>query len=144
MLFTLSCQNVKADPSSFAQLTHCFHIKYCQRSTPNRINTEFIDLKSNKMDVLLTYDWWIALLDRFGIFYCPPTKLRKGNVFSRVCLSVCLSPGGPHVTIIHYALDFTIQNPPLYRNPSPALALPHPHAGTTSPGFSLNSPASDI
>ena len=56
MLFTLSCQNVKADPSSFTQLTHCFHIKYRQLSTPNRINTESIDLKSNKMDVLLTYD----------------------------------------------------------------------------------------
>ena len=28
-------------------------------------------------------------------FYSPPTKLQESNVFSHVCLSVCLSTGGP-------------------------------------------------
>ena len=37
----------------------------------------------------------------------PPTKLREGNVFSRVCLSVHV--GDSHVTITHDALDLTTQ-----------------------------------
>ena len=48
--------------------------------------------------------------------YRPPTKLREGNVFSRVCPSVSHSVGGegrgPHVTITHDILDLTIQGPP--------------------------------
>ena len=35
-------------------------------------------------------------------YYHPPTKLREGNVFSRVCLSFCSQGvGGPHVTTTH-------------------------------------------
>ena len=41
--------------------------------------------------------------------YCPLTKLREGNVFTCVCLSV---HGGPHVTITYDALDLTLQPPP--------------------------------
>ena len=44
-------------------------------------------------------------------FYCPPTKLRQGRVFGRVCLSVC-SQGDPHVTIPHDAFDLTIEGHP--------------------------------
>ena len=47
---------------------------------------------------------------RKGNIYRQPTKLREGNVFSRVCPSVCLSNGrvgGPHVIITHDALDLT-------------------------------------
>ena len=33
-------------------------------------------------------------------YYCPPTKLWRGNVFTGV---------GPHITIIHGALDLTVQ-----------------------------------
>ena len=36
------------------------------------------------------------------ISYHPPTKLREGNVFTGVCLSVHRK-GGPHVTITHAA-----------------------------------------
>ena len=50
------------------------------------------------------------------IYYSLPTKLRKGNVFSRACLSVILPTGGSHVTITHNALDLTLQ-----------LAPPQPH-----------------
>ena len=45
-------------------------------------------------------------------FYRLSTKLRKSNVFSRVCLSVCLTKGSPHVTITHDTLDLTTQGPP--------------------------------
>ena len=45
-------------------------------------------------------------------FYRLSTKLRKGNVFSRVCLSVSLTKGSPHVTITHDTLDLTTQGPP--------------------------------
>ena len=44
------------------------------------------------------------------IFCRPPTKLRIGNVFSRVCMSVCSQ--GSHVTITHDTLDVTIQGSP--------------------------------
>ena len=44
-------------------------------------------------------------------FYCPPTKLREGDVFSRVCLSV--HRGRSYVTITHDALDLT-PPPPRY------------------------------
>ena len=48
-------------------------------------------------------------------YYCPPTKLREGNVFTLVCLFT----GGFHVTItmIHWAS--------LYRAPSPAPSPRH-------------------
>ena len=49
-------------------------------------------------------------------FYCPPAKLRESNVFSHMCLSVCLfTGGGACVTITHDTLDFTI--PYLYKAP---------------------------
>ena len=39
----------------------------------------------------------------YFLFYCPPTKLQEGNIFSHVCLSVCLK-GGPvwPLTIMHW------------------------------------------
>ena len=43
-------------------------------------------------------------------FFRPPTKLQEGNVFNRVCLSVC--PQGSHVTNDHNALDLTVEGPP--------------------------------
>ena len=53
----------------------------------------------------------VLLLMKFDFFsYRPPTKLWEGNVFSHVCLSI---HGGSHVTIIHDALDFTIQVSPI-------------------------------
>ena len=42
-------------------------------------------------------------------FYRPPSKLREGNVFSRVCLSI--HRGGSLATITHDALDLTVQGP---------------------------------
>ena len=54
----------------------------------------------------------------FKNIYHPPTKLRKGNVFSRVCPSVIPSMGGPHVTITHDALDLIVQ-PPHIRHGDP-------------------------
>ena len=43
-------------------------------------------------------------------FYCPPTKLREGNVFTGVCHYVQLG-GGPHMTITHDVLNLTLQTP---------------------------------
>ena len=61
------------------------------------------------------------------LYYCLPTRLREGNVFSRVCLS--------HVTIAHKALDLTIQGP--HPRPWPwrlPWATPQPlHVQTCSP-----------
>ena len=48
-------------------------------------------------------------------YYRPPMKLREGNVFSHVCQST--GGGGSHVTIIHDALDLTVQG-----SPGPTLA----------------------
>ena len=50
-----------------------------------------------------------AFLDWLFCYYCLPTKLREGNVFSRVCPSVILSNKGSHVTITRDALDLTVQ-----------------------------------
>ena len=49
--------------------------------------------------------------------YHSLTKLREGNVFTRVCLSCCVQ-GWPHVTITDDALNLTIQPllPPTPRN----------------------------
>ena len=49
-------------------------------------------------------------------FYRPPTKLWEGNIL-HVCLSVCLSTGGPNVTITQDVLNLTVQ-------PSPVLPPP--------------------
>ena len=46
----------------------------------------------------------------FLYFHRPPTKLWEGNVFNRVRLSVHRG-GGPHVTIIHKALNLTDPHP---------------------------------
>ena len=43
---------------------------------------------------------------RVMIDYQPPTKLREGNIFTRVCLSVHW--GGPHETITYDTLDLTV------------------------------------
>ena len=46
--------------------------------------------------------------------YHPPTKLREGNVFSSVCLSVSHSAhrSGSQMTITHDVLDLTVQGLP--------------------------------
>ena len=45
--------------------------------------------------------------------YRPTTKLREGNVISRVCLSIILSVGGEGgvQSNRHHALDFTTEDP---------------------------------
>ena len=62
--------------------------------------------------------------------FFPPTKLREGNVFSRVSLSVCLSTG-EDVTINHDALDLTVQGPP------PPSCTPRHGTSPRLPGTSL-------
>ena len=54
--------------------------------------------------------------------YRPPTKLWEGSVFTGVCHSV---HGGPHVTIIHDALDLTVQAP-LSNRPETQSPVPPP------------------
>ena len=44
--------------------------------------------------------------------YRPPTKLREGNVFSRVYQSFYSGGGESHVTNTHNALDLTVQQAP--------------------------------
>ena len=51
-----------------------------------------------------------------------PKVLLESNVFSLVCLSVCLSTGGSHVTITYDTSDLTVQGPQ-YRTPSPPRQL---------------------
>ena len=53
----------------------------------------------------------IILLARSFLFhyYRPPTRLREGNVFSRVCHSVHRGGGGSPCDITHGALDLTVQ-----------------------------------
>ena len=44
--------------------------------------------------------------------YSPSMKLWEGNVLADVCLSVHSGgEGGPNVTIIHDALNLTVQSP---------------------------------
>ena len=66
-------------------------------------------------------------------YYRSLMKLREGNVFSRVFLSVSLSTEGYHVTITHDELNLTVQPPFLYKalaplpfvqGPGPPLPLP--------------------
>ena len=81
------------------------------------------------------------LVFRFTInkyHYRPPTKLLEGNVFSRVCLVILFIGGeGPHVTIIHDALDITVQaNPP----PPPTWDMETP----PGPPPAMGPPASDM
>ena len=45
----------------------------------------------------------------FACSYCPPTKLRKGNVFSRVCPSFCPQGTGGGSSMSNDVLDITIQ-----------------------------------
>ena len=35
--------------------------------------------------------------------------VREGNVFTRVCLSICSTPGGSHVNFAHDALGHSIE-----------------------------------
>ena len=61
-------------------------------------------------------------------------KLRGGNVFSRVYLSVilsvyvCVGGLGSHVTTTHDAMDLTIQGPP-YTGIQPHLPVQDPNLG---------------
>ena len=56
--------------------------------------------------------------------YRPPTKLREGNVFIPVYLSV---HRGSHVTIAHDALDITVQGTPSPLPTIQAPSQPQPH-----------------
>ena len=68
----------------------------------------------------------------FKNIYHPPTKLRKGNVFSRVCPSVIPSMGGPHVTITHDALDLIVSPPTSdMGTPSPDIRSGYPFLVTS-------------
>ena len=44
-----------------------------------------------------------------SINYLPPKKVWESNIFSRVCLSVCLSTG-VFMTITHDAMGLTVQD----------------------------------
>ena len=57
--------------------------------------------------------WLIENLDvrRCKYYYCSPTQLWEGNVFSRVCLSVILSTRWTYVTISYDELDLTTKGP---------------------------------
>ena len=70
--------------------------------------------------------------------YRPPTKLREGNVFTRV-LSVILftGDGGPNVSITYDALDLTIERPP---SPNPSSG----HRTSLYRDTACPTPASDI
>ena len=37
----------------------------------------------------------------FFFYYCPPTKLREGNVFSGVCVCVCADKGCMYRALVH-------------------------------------------
>ena len=51
----------------------------------------------------------VSLTLKSGAYcYQPPTELRKGHAFSRICLSTWESP----LFITHGALDLTVRDPP--------------------------------
>ena len=62
---------------------------------------------------------------KFRDFYRPSTKLREGNVLSHVYLSVSTEEEY-HVTIIHDALDLTIEPSPPASCVQGSPSLAHP------------------
>ena len=77
------------------------------------------------MDVSYSFGLWLYIH-----FYRPPTKLREGNVFSRVCLSVC-SWRIPMWPLQTFSKLFTSGNPL-------ALACPsYPHGDPLAPSNRL-------
>ena len=64
---------------------------------------------SQKHYIIKYYIWYVSSVLKVeqakthGNYYLPPTKLREGKVFSRVC------SGGSLVIITHDTLDITIQ-----------------------------------
>ena len=87
-------------------------------------------------------------------FYLPPSKLRKGNVFSLVCLSFCHQGGhctepwhtpphtGPSPGPILYAVPFQCHLPP----PPDIFKLVQlgPHCSRPSPTLYAQPPSQDI
>ena len=67
----------------------------------SRLQTGFIDLDwflrtflgKRTQNLILWYQLWKFTKSKNNI-YRPPKYLRKGNIFSRICLSVCLSIRG--------------------------------------------------
>ena len=69
---------------------------------------------SSKMNESVTLDvcimkWRNNILSvcNYKYFYCPPTKLWEGNVLNRACPFILFTVG-PHITIIHDALDLNL------------------------------------
>ena len=88
----------------------------------------------NNLNKTVVFEDSINPSQETNCYFRPPTKLREGNVFTGVCLSV--GRGDPHVTITDDALDLTVQVP----HP---LSLPDIRLGTPLTS-DLGPPASDI
>ena len=101
---------------------HCIPSRtYSSYKTVN--NTEVFNITIQKCSTS-SISYRVCLF--FSAIYHPSTKLREGNVFSRVCPSFC-SQGGPNVTITHDPLHLTVPAhslplPPDMSPPPPALA----------------------
>ena len=69
--------------------------------------------------------------------FCHPSmKLRDGNVFTGVCLSIHGERGGSHVTITHDALDLTVQGLSLLTSDlGPTPSPPTTEIGHTPPPY---------
>ena len=105
---------------------HATHLYHSELSPLVILHQNIFQLNSSKLikfyNVLKrwiidrTFTWnriylYVQLLSHY---YRPLTKLRKGNVFSRVCVSTGRSP----VTITHDTLDLTLQAPAPQRGTS--------------------------
>ena len=91
------------DPADVQTCSTYRHMSKCVFYEAHTVRKRAVGLR---MKYLLIVDW----------FYCPPTELREGNVFSRVCLSVCLSVhwglcSGSHLRRprTHSNFDLTVQ-----------------------------------
>ena len=78
-------------------------------------------------------------------FYRPPTKLQESNIFSHVCLSVCLSTGGP-MWPLHMMHWISLYREPPGPNPGPPRLVMEPHwphcTGTIPPPSLYRHPTS--
>ena len=141
--------------------SHCIALKDCGNVSLTTIYCfSRLYLTNSKFPEHFMLEEWSTLAERqsrhriTGIYYRPPTELRKGNVFSYVCLSFFIlsvhggGGEGPHVTIIYDALDLTVQCAPRYQTwdppPAPQLVTSGGHHWIPVQTCSLEDPGSDM
>ena len=97
------------------------------------INIEAIaqSLKDKNIQKIVQFILTYSVIVRH-YFCCPPTKLRKVNVFSHVCLSVCRG-GGPKwpLPMMRLVSHGSQRTPPSYSNNHPVIVVQGSHPRPT-------------